>query len=177
MSRRFGRNQRRRAREALADSDKKIVQLQSGMMMDRALLSHQSEKIRKAEEFAREIADIVGRFSIIAGEPVRMAGVCFDRMQIYAKESQSYASYNSFDFSPTEFLRSETLRLLKIKAVSGIFKSKMHVMVTLADKTVGYCLTESALHGMSAEWIERRIAPEIARQLAQYLKLAYKEMK
>src|SRR4051812_45424239 len=69
MSRRFGRNQRRRMREELAAKSSSIGSLEAARAMDQGLLRYQSEKLDDYKEMLHEVRSMVGQAAVAAGEP------------------------------------------------------------------------------------------------------------
>lgn len=168
MSRRFGRNQRRRAREELAVQVARVAQLTESMGMDRELLKKQAAHLREAVDYAGEVAEMVGREAVIAGAPTKLNGEVFDGMRFAPLAPPQFASF-AVDM-PVQYIRSETLRLLKMETVADRMRGQVHFRVTLADKVAGYTISESALQRMSEGEIERRVTPEIARFLVRAIK-------
>jgi hypothetical protein len=173
MSKRFGRNQRRRAREALAAAEQQIADLRLTIKMDRELLRSQSIQIAAANEFTREVAEIVGREAIIAGKPVRL-DYEWDRKRngdrINIAPHRPFTHLLSVESAPIEMVRYETLYLLDVEEIADVLRNQMHAHVTLADKTVGYAISESALRRMTEHELRRRLAPEIAHGLVRSIK-------
>jgi len=67
MSKRFGRNQRRRAREALAAAESEAERFKTAHAMASGLLEHVSEKKRDLEQEIQEAKSMVGRYSALFG--------------------------------------------------------------------------------------------------------------
>lgn len=173
MSKRFGRNQRRRARESIAALTARAGELEKGMAMDRGLIRQQSARLAEADAFAREVGAIVGREAVIAGEPVMM-DLRWPRRSAMGPRLVPSKSLGPIDFETplpsVVSIQYETLRLLEVDCVADRISRTMHVRVTMDDKTIGYGLTEAALIQMTDREIESRVAPEIARMLAAALK-------
>lgn len=171
MSKRFGRNQRRRAREALASANSSIEGLRIGRTMDAGLLIDMGRRLRDADDFARAVGEMVGREAIIAGEPVD-TGLTAYRIDgsMRALPNERVQARPSFDIPMSASnVRIEVLRLLDIKVIADSMSRQMHCHVTLDDKTIAYAISDSALLRMTRSELERRMVPEIARQLADEL--------
>jgi hypothetical protein len=173
MSRRFGRNQRRRMREALAASEKSADQL-------KALTDSLSARLIEADDFSFVVGSIVGRQAIIAGVPVTL-DYRWDRQ----KSGDRIAAYPYqpalFDVAlqqpvPVDAVRLEILDLLDVKVVQDVMRPQLHALVTLADKTVGYAISQSAIKRMTDQEITRVITPQIVRLLVQNLKPPLKDI-
>lgn len=166
MSKRFGRNQKRRMREALAAAQATADRLDYARELDQALLRNQSSTISKLREFFLEVGQMVGRASVIAGEPPFLSNG-FDGMRLTPfGRHPAMAPTNPPEF---EKFQDEILRILSIEAIRDTFSKAVHFRVGLADKEAAYGISESALDMMPAEMLESRIAHEIASQIAEVL--------
>jgi hypothetical protein len=170
---RFGRNQRRRAREAIA-----ALQQQQAQTLDK-LAATQSD-LFKANDFARQVAEVVGREAIIAGEPVELDYQYqrrerrLDSIRHWPyKPVPAFWPWQEVANAPIEWVRAETLHLLDIQLIADVLRHQMHAMVTIADEDAAYAISGSALRRMSAREIEASIAPHIARMLAARLKARF----
>jgi hypothetical protein len=174
MSRRYGRNQRRRAREALAAADERIGNLETAMKMDRALLARQRGEIQRSEDFQREVAEIVGREAIIAGVPVRMS-YSFQRYGdsiefVPRQPFSAIALLNSVEHTHIKAVRRETLHLLDVDVVADQLRHQIQARVKLAGSQAGYAISTKALIRMPEKELVPRIAEEIAVLLVRDIK-------
>lgn len=174
MSRRFGRNQRRRAREAIAAAEGRIENLSAALECDRALLASQRRKLGEAEAFQREVAEIVGREAIIAGKPVCLDyefARYGDSIEFVPKQSfPAISLLNSVEHAHVERVRSETLHLLDVDVVADELRYQIHARVRLAGSQAGYAISASALRRMPEKKLVPKIAEEIAVLLVRDLK-------
>lgn len=163
MSKRFGRNQRRRARERIAYLERSHAHMREGA----ALRERQIEDMR---EHLHYVAATLGHMNVLAaGELHEVEGR--DRMQL--APSRPYRS--TFDpaaiMDPTEFACAEIMRLLDVKAVHDMASRAVHTIVHLADKKVAYGISETALRTMPREalrkLLERQVAPLLAASIAE----------
>lgn len=169
MSKRFGRNQKRRMREALAAAQATADRLEYARELDQALLRNQSSTISQLRDFIGDVGQMVGRASVIAGEPPFLTNG-FDGMQFAPVDrSQGYVP-EAGDSPPTlEEFQYEILRLLSIEAIRDKFSKTIHFRVGLSDKEAAYGISESALAMMPTEALKNRMAHEIAGQIAEFL--------
>lgn len=179
MSRRFGRNQRRRAREAIAAAEQNIKKLQWATRMNLELLDLQRRKLRDAEDFQREVAEIVGRQAIIAGEPtsLNLGRTTFkqaDGWRVIAPRPLPSIEELMAPTMALEPMRYEVLRLLDIELVADKMRGQMHAWVQIAGAEVCYAMTESAFRGMTDHELMHRLVEPIARQLAMELKRRFR---
>jgi hypothetical protein len=183
MSKRFGRNQRRRAREALAaaqqeiDSrDRQIGGLREVRQMDRALLDQQARELREARDFARDVARAVGRSCVYAGVALpqsfhadRYEAATYGMRVALPPEIRHVDAFGSTVMLTVEQVRYEVIRLLDIQAVRDQLRGQMHFRVQLAGGVVGYAISEMALTRMPREELERRLVPEMAAAISRLL--------
>lgn len=166
MSKRFGRNRRRRMREALAAEQARGQKLEAARLMDAGLLERQRERLDFLHEFLDFVAREVGRDSIFAGEPRHLGGG-HDRMRV-----STYQPIPSRWNSPVPQLQaitSEVLRLLEVDAIRDRMANQVHVRVGLADGRVGYAISEKALASLKPGDLERLLLPQVARDITRAL--------
>lgn len=168
MSKRYGRNQKRRHRAELASAQAMISSLENSRAMDQGLLQHQSWKMADLRAHLCEIAQEVGRQSALVGVETCLGGG-FDGMRMTLPPPMPTTPITS---SPCAYekLTFEVLRLLDVEAVRDRMRGHLHFHVELAGKGVTYGITESAIRDLTPEFLERRLAPEIAKLLVQQLK-------
>lgn len=180
MSKRFGRNQRRRAREALAASETEIALLKRGMELDRHLMRSIRQDLEEARAFQRDVAAIVGRQAVIAGEPVnldlgRMTFDQADGWRVIPILPARWTVPSFTDAPPTmEAIRHEILRLLDIELVADRMRGQMQAWVRIAGAEVCYGMTESAFRAMTEPELMRQLVGPVARQLAMELKRRFR---
>lgn len=176
MSRRFGRNQKRRMRAELAERQERITALEEVMRMDRGLLEWQGRKMQELRDQLSDIASEVVHQSALVGVEHHLPHG-FDGMRLVPlMPPGEYSRAELWDKATvsTEKITYETLRLLDVKAVRDRFNGQLHCYVDLAGKTSAYGITESTIRGMSLEALTRRIVPELARHLLEQLKNVYR---
>ncbi len=181
MSKRFGRNQRRRAREALAQAhaelqERELASRETLRGAEMALVAYieARDKLKEAEDFMREVASIVGRESIIAGEPTPlMVGMTKDEAASYGIGYSPRAEVPTFDITATDMsieqMRYEILTVLDVKAVRDVMRACVNLRVTFSDKTIGYTLSQMAIARMTKSELHARLAPEIAHDISRAL--------
>lgn len=179
MSRRFGRNQKRRLRAELAAQAERVAGLESAHIMDRALLADQSDALQQAKEFAAEVAYAVGRNAILAGEPQKLLWEGdrrdADRLRIPVWQDDVPATdYGRLPVSAMPLVHNECLRLLEVVAVRDMLRREVHAKVDMAGQQVAYGIGERALAMMTQRELLGRLVPVIASQLGQALVQAIK---
>ncbi|HWV64100.1 MAG TPA: hypothetical protein VN019_10745 [Oxalicibacterium sp.] len=167
MSRRFGRNQRRRAREQIAEAERVKANLIQCLDGARAVLHEKSDKLADLQEFFKQVACQVGEHAIISGLEVGYMrnGQMMDghRMPVC---SPSPLDLPSNIESETITIQDEIMRLLEIDVVRDHFNRQMNVRAHLADGKVGYLISESAIMMMRPNELHQRLVPQVARELS-----------
>jgi len=164
MSKRFGRNQRRRAREQ--------IERLASMYNEQTRINHrQRTRIHELSDHIRYVAAVLGHMNVLAGERLQvMEG--HDRMQVPIQEPiPSFADYERAGLDETEVACLEIMRLLDVEAVHDMAKRCVHAIVTLADKKAAYALSEATLRTMKPEAVrsllERQVAPLLCATISE----------
>lgn len=173
MSRRFGRNHRRRMREELAAKELAISGLSSAVAMDRALLKAQSAEIDSLKSWMDEVRDMVGRTAVAAGEPidegyVLPAGETSYRVGV-VPPMQFECSTLEMSMPERASIHVETMRLLQVKVVGDAIRAQTHCMVKLGTGEAAYTISDGALRRMTAEELENRFLPRVAEDLTRLI--------
>lgn len=178
MSRRYGRNQKRRHRAelaavqaTLAEAQQRIANLMAIQSMDRGLISHQSECLADLRAQLRTIAQEIGHQSALLGEKTFLSHG-FDGMRMMEpwKPLEPMGVIDPATASQWVKIATEVIRLLNVNVVRTRFYGHIHFDVDLAGEGVAYGISESAIRDLTPGFLERRIAPEIARRLVERLK-------
>jgi hypothetical protein len=162
MSRRFGRNQRRQARE-------RIAALEQAIVMDRGLLAHVSERKRQLEQEISDAKRIVGHMSVLF-EPgaTRLDGPARGKMQLFSHSAVME------DGAPFFHAQSKTIPLdvmiatLKSKS-GGAFDDAVHCKVMFDDRCWRYAISEAALHAIPEDILVERVTRELAMTIGKDL--------
>lgn len=185
MSRRFGRNQKRRLREELAA-------MQSAAGMQASMARGNAERANRAEESCtgalvreaqiRQMLEatgaMVGRQALAAGIPTNFNADWLKHgkknfrlpVPVFAAEAPSYGVRCTEE---AVMVHDEIMRLLEVEAVRSQVSRAMHVRVTFDDIPIGYALSDSALRSLP----ETMLADRIARELRPLLVNAIQELK
>lgn len=156
MSRRYGRNQKRRARAEIAQLEQKATELQAAMVLDRALLRHQTQKINELQSRLEDVARIMGT-NFIGLEPALW------KFQEKHQINRFRCPVDGGD-------------VVMHTMMAGITKDQfrpdymVHFRVDLAGESVGYTISEVALRHGPEEYIARRISEEMAQMLVRDLR-------
>ncbi|WP_205184372.1 hypothetical protein, partial [Burkholderia sp. LMG 13014] len=148
MSKRYGRNQRRRARERISQLEQLGERNATTIMRRDCQIRELEEHVRQManeiddrKEYERAVASIVGHLSIAAGEP-SFLGNLFDGMRL-VPQLAAFQEYGPHDIE--EVVRTETLRVLSIEAVAEPMRRSILVTTALAGRRAAYAVSETAL--------------------------------
>jgi hypothetical protein len=158
MSKRFGRNQRRRARE-------RIAELEKHHEFQRQHQAYLHGRLQEMREHLRYVGAVLGHMNILAGAPLRhMDG--YDGMKL-SPPRPLVEDYLDGD----EMMCLEIMRLLDVKAVRDMASLTVHAIVELNSKKACYAISESALRTMKPEalrhFLERQVSPLLCSIIAE----------
>lgn len=170
MSRRFGRNQRRRAREALAAASQRVADLEQAHVLDRALQEDMRTRLDALQSEIDDAKDIAGPMSIlfpvegnfqpgIKSEPVRQLHI-----DVPARLPDRFICDEPMETLTYQRLPLETL-VLSIRP--DVLNAALHVNVEFADGVWRYGLTRTAWYSLPRERRQRLIAQTIPNDLAR----------
>ena len=179
MSRRYGRNQRRRARERIAELELEATNLRQSHAMDRALLAQAGERNRALAEIIDLVREELPNHPLL---PLDRRELDFSRMADELRAGGSVrvplsrptpsripvggpASAIKMD---TEVLFAEMVALLDSTDFSAL-RGQMHLGVRLGREEAAYVISTHALTSMSPEHLEAALTPRIARAMAKSL--------
>ena len=156
MSRRYGRNQKRRAREEIAQREQAIASLLTGMAQDRALLQRQRMDIAERDDQLKFVAKVLG---------TNFIGL---RPALYEFREKHQSDYFRHQVNGGDVLM-HTMRT-NITTAPDRPDYMVHFRATLMDEVVGYAISECALRDGPEDYIVRRISDEMARLLIAELR-------
>lgn len=170
MSRRFGRNQKRRMREQAAT-------LQTALhYADRAVQNYktESDQLRKAIDTARyALGDHIALPPRFAGDHPHPLGGSFDREAVRRLSLDEFRSL-------ADSGHQQALRLARMHTLIAQVRKEnrhsdlIHLRMKLDNGDVVYCISEDAIARSSSDVLEdlltNQIAPALARELTRFLK-------
>lgn len=167
MSRRFGRNQRRRAREALAAEQMRAGGIELALSQARRNEDAQASLARALGKCAQEVAAQVGRHALIAGEPspFEFTLPCGQKKFSMVPHQPLMMMDPCDSLAIDAQLHHQTMNLLEVEAVRDHFSKQMHCMVRLAGKGAGYSISTAALQQGGRDQLVRTISGQIAEHL------------
>jgi hypothetical protein len=160
MSKRFGRNQRRAARE-------RITTLEQALQMDRALLARVGERKRQLEQEINDAKRIVGRMSTLFEPEVRrLDGPARSLMRVF---THSAVTDDGQAFSHNQAQTIPLPVMLSMVDKDGLAGS-IHCKVVFDDGQWGYAISEDAILATPEDILVERIALSLAKNIGQQLK-------
>ena len=158
MSKRFGRNQKRRMREALLANEELR---KAGLQTISALRS----RIEDGLGFLEYVLEIVGEESILNPEP-------FDnRVQKYNFPKIVFRNFPRFcpDEGTVACVQDVIANALETRVVLDRLKGAIHFRARLGNGDVAYALSDQAIAVMTTRQLAARLQQEISYQLANEL--------
>lgn len=170
MSKRFGRNQRRRARE-------EIARLGEAYQRESQLAAYQYEQRRKAEDEIARAKSRAARLSLIFDPTTTETSSARNHrcqwMLAMVPELPSLVSSGD-DFPLSVALRKVPLELLVSSVRSDVMREAVHARIAFSGREVCYGISRLAVESLPrhdlAGLLAKEIAPPMARLLADELK-------
>jgi len=158
MSKRFGRNQRRRARERIAELD-------GAWTAQQAVIHRQNNRIAEFREHLKYVESVLGHMSILTGTHMQVMDG-HDGMKL-SPPKPLVSDYLDAD----ENMCVQIMRLLDVKAVRDMASLTIHAIVELNSKKACYAISESAMRTMKPEalryFLERQVSPLLCSIIAE----------
>ncbi len=178
MSKRFGRNQRRRAREALAVEVQRTEQT-ARLASDRLqMYQNCSRELDNLREFFGHVARRVGRESILVGGEVdaELDGpdvhsfrvIVRDEMPSYRVGAVAMPAMAKMQAK----MQAQMMHRLEVKAVRDSFAQQIGVRCYLGNAQAGIAMSDQFLARSTEQELAHRIAQELAQCLARDIKRA-----
>ena len=168
MAQRFGRNQRRRAREALAA-------MTQANAMNEGLLRQVSEENQALRGVISEVRQVLGNHPALppedGGNHPHPLGGDFD---VPVRQCVDWRDDPGPQFEPVPLMVARMHEML-VRVKPQAHADEIHCRVRLDSGDVVYCITGAALRalgrtpGLLAQRLTREIAPRLGRQLSQVL--------
>ena len=164
MSKRFGRNQKRRMRQELESLEKLRTQ-------DRRTIDNLRSRIDEHRGFLEYILDLVGPDSILNPEPRQLSWLgSGDQMRIPLPGHP----LNIWSSSSVEYVQTTIVNALRTRVLLDRMRGSLHFLASMRNGDVVYALTDEAIATMSAQRLTAVLHKHIARQLAHQLALELK---
>jgi hypothetical protein len=172
MSRRYGRNQKRAARQALAEASQVIDSVRCNALSDRGLLREMSQRLA---EIRRELDDakrIAGRMSILfPATTTAVQGPARDSIETYLHQSQTPMSYLESGEATLQdaVLRTMRLPMLVKRIQADRLQQAIHARVKFGDGLWRYGISMDAVQGMPTRELADLLSRELGLTMAQDL--------
>lgn len=165
MTRRFGRNQKRRMRAEVA-SAKAETALTAGVARDNAAARDKAlDRVVDLESMLDDTARMVGSKAMAAGEPTAFEAdwLRMGKGHFSMTPQQMLPTAVSYGYQreTATMIQDEIMRLLEVEPIREALSRMMHVRVTFDDISMGYALSDSALREVPEDVLARRMAKEL----------------
>ena len=163
MSKRFGRNQKRRMRQ-------EIGSLEALRTRDQHAIDNLRDRVESHRDFFEYVLEIVGPGSIINPEP---EGI--ERINKAAQiEVLAIEPFNVWSDASVMAAQMAIAHTLLTDVMKDKLRGALHFRARLRDGETHYALTDAAVAVLPRRALERVLYREIARQLAHQLALELK---
>jgi len=164
MSKRFGRNQKRRMRQ-------EIEALDSLRKVGLSCIEHQRSLLEDHRNFLRHVIELVGEDSILNFEPRTVDATATDHGSKVIRRSYPQFWVNDQNI---DMVRDVISHVLQTRIVQDRLKGAMHFRARLGNGDVNYTLTDRAIAMLTTRQLTARLQDEISYQLAHQLALELK---
>lgn len=174
MSRRFGRNQRRRARERIAELDLEATNLRQSHAMDRALLASAGERNRALAEIIDLVREELPNHPLLPleGRPLDLAYMEDDlrhgqgfRFALKKPMPRALVVEPDARDMDAEWLEADVVALMAQTDFCEL-RQQVHMRIQLGQEAAAYGISTQALMTMDPVRLESILTREIARALA-----------
>lgn len=168
MSKRFGRNQRRRARLQVAALEQHTQNMTEAMTMDRGLLAEQSETIRELRTAIHNARKILGPYSAalpLEDYPVRAGWR--DSIEVYVHKPLEMGVPG--ETTPTIAGHRELLSVFGVNVYRDEIDHHRHACVRFNGMAWDYAITPVTLAKMPPEILAETISSMLALQIVDKL--------
>ena len=165
MSRRFGRNQRRRAREAQAA-------LVEALGMAQGLSRWQSGRIQELESQIRDVRRELGlHTSLLPAQSTQIDGPSRSAIEVARRQEFGGAWLEVGQPLNTCSWERVSMTVMLARIDSDKFRDALHMRVEFGDRALGYAMSRQALAMMSrarcVQLVSREMAEMFAREFAK----------
>ena len=172
MSKRYGRNQKRSARETIAALQQSTAQLNEGLLMQQGLGKHLSRKIETMQSALDDVARELGPYFYGLPPVKRQLDEYQDRFRIPAQIPASELFYrNSDQISDLVSTAAHELQFLKAGVERDKFTGSVHVQLETPSGRRFYGISAQAWGDMRRDEnrLFQQIAPMIADEMSKFI--------
>jgi hypothetical protein len=167
MSRRFGRNQKRKLREAITVAEQQIL-------LVRHLRANAEQELAEANAQLAAVRYSLGK-NFAALKPEIREVDRLDLQPVYnlwlKEPGMSFSPYNMLDLTSSAVQQQVALQvLLDHEPFVDVIRNQVHVRFTFGGEPIAYGISRSALRDQNRHWLHHTISTEIAGLLMRNLK-------
>ena len=161
MSKRYGRNQRRAARQ-------RIAELEYAMVLDRALLRDQSNEIGRLKSIIDDARMVAGNMSALLPATNMAMGINpTDKLYI---EHRNIDFENLGEASIHDFFKRIPLNVLMAKVKQHVFDNSLHFSVHFSDGSWGYAISDVTIINTPKEILIARVCEQLSKIIVRDMK-------
>ena len=163
MSRRFGRNQRRRLREEVESAKADAARFEAASTMNQALAAHMREELKEFRCAFEEIRECLGPHHILLGKAQPSQGRNFIEPSLLGHEITSDSK-----------LRIVTVGIVEVAVRRDDVRRAIHAKLERDGVAVIYSLSDEAVNLLSPAQLElviyKEVAPSIVKGFVREIK-------
>jgi hypothetical protein len=170
MSKRFGRNQKRRIREELLLEKQKSLRLNEAYLTQLVLAAHMKKKLQYLEEILSDVTDVLeSNSSALPVETMEVENLKCGFVDIADRQKMIPYDANFYSIENMSF-QTQRLHVLTSQIQDDPIHTGKHVIVTFDDMHWGYALSWQAIKSIPHEKLSRNIAEFLAQLISNDLK-------
>lgn len=177
MSRRYGRNQKRRHREEIARLGAEVSRMSSAYQLTDGLSAELGRKLRQAQEQLREMVEIIERVcphSVALPPKGVVGGAARNHYRLQARPPGLTVAAGGNVMLPS-WSEAMVVDLFRLRMVLEERREQFAAAVHLvyADpgaRPAGYMISRTALAALPEEVLLRQLLPDVGRQLLQLMR-------
>lgn len=170
MSGRFGRNQRRRAREEIAAIAMVAKQQENAARRCRDDLNQARQEAEHLRAHMASIASRLSRYAVAASVPVKFETDFLERcpqfrMTVQPDLGRSLSSWKTEPAMTDACIYQEIMRVLTVDCIRQSMNRDMHCLLSFDGHDIGYAISDHALRNMTDAELTMKIGPAITSLL------------
>lgn len=169
MSRRFGRNQRRRAREEQARLSADLGRTNEALSMSTALATDRGQRLQELTAELQRAKDLLPANSVLMRpQAVPVDGEPRHRIELDATDHGDM-SFLQLVEAPTVTFQSVPLDVLLTEVKREELAPMLHCRVKFAGADLCYAISEKAMDAMPRKYLAEQLTRELTRQFTPAL--------
>lgn len=168
MSKSYGRNQKRRARAAIADLEQQVIRTQMQATYYAAALRSANRQVAVVTDFLEFVEKALGPHTAVlpaqTNDSLRLdEGVEEFLASVFLPEDSGVSAVSAAPL-PLETRAVRMYRLVSSGALDQM-TGRAHFRVRLAGKELAYTVSQEVLETSTSEYLTTVLSPEIAREI------------